>query len=428
MKIDGKLLFTWARDLFPHHRSITGSGTIKTLNYLKKVLNNFKINKIKSGTKIFDWKVPQVWEIKNAYVMYKNGRKIIDYKKNNLHIVGYSSPFKGTLNYSELNKKLYSIPNQKNAIPFITSYYKKNWGFCLKDNVRKKINKKEKFKVLVDTKFKNGYLNYGEFFKKGKVSSEIVFSTNICHPSLGNNELSGILVSTALSKYLETINSYYSYRIIFVPETIGALCFLKKNIKNLKKIKAGFVLSCLGDNKNFSILHSPYQNNYADKVAKFNYDYNKFKYKSFSYLKRGSDERQYCSPRFNLPFCTLTRTRFGDFKEYHTSLDNLNFITPKGLDRSFKMISSLIKVIENNKVYLSNIKGEPFLMKYNLKNEISGFNKPLKKDTTTILDLIAYSNGKNDLIDISKYIKKDFLYLSKVAQKLEKLKIIKSIN
>ena len=213
-----------------------------------------------------------------------------------------------------------------------------------------------------------------------------------------------------------------------MPETIGALSFLKKNKKNLRKIKAGFVLSCIGDNKNFSLIQSPYQNNYADKIAKFNYDYNRYNYKSYSYLRRGSDERQYCSPRFNLPFCTLNRTRFGDYKEYHTSLDNLELISPSSLEKSFLMVKSLIEIIEKNKKYISNIFGEPFLTKYNLKNEISGFNKPLKKETKSILDLIAFANGKNDLIDISKFIKKDFIYLSKIAEKIEKLKILKTIN
>ena len=428
MKINGALIFKWAKILFPMHRSITGSGTLKTLIFLRDNLNLFKIHKIKTGTKVFDWKVPKVWEIKDAYIKDKKGKKIVDYKNNNLHIVGYSTPFKGKLSGTELQKNLYSIPNQKNAIPFITSYYQKKWGFCLSENSRKKIKKNEKYEILINSKFKDGYLNFGELYKKGKTKSEIIFSTNICHPSLGNNELSGILIATALSKYLEKIKCFYSYRIVFVPETIGALCFLKKNKSNLKRVKAGFVLSCLGDNKNFSLLHSPYRNNLADKVSKFNYEYNKYKYKSFSYLKRGSDERQYCAPKFNLPFCTLMRTRFGDYKEYHTSLDNLEFITAKALENSFQMIVSLIKILENNKKYISNVHGEPFLTKYNLKNEISGFNRPLKKDTKTILDLVAYSNGKNDLIDISRYLNKDFNYLSQIANKLEKLKIIKSIK
>ena len=198
--------------------------------------------------------------------------------------------------------------------------------------------------------------------------------------------------------------------------------FLKKNYKNLKKIKAGFVLSCLGDDKNYSLIHSPYKNTFADKVSKFNYKYNKYKFKSFSYLNRGSDERQYCSPKFNLPFCTLCRTKFGDYKEYHTSLDNLDFISSRALEKSFLMTKSLINIIEVNKTYTANIFGEPFLTKYNLKEEVSGYNKPLNLNTKTIIDLISYSNGKNDLIDISNYIKKDFKYLCEISKKNRKIK------
>ena len=428
MQINGRLIFKWAKDLFPFHRSITGKGTDKTLSYLNNLIGNLKIHKIKSGSKIFDWIVPKVWEINKAYIKNQKGKKIVDYDLSNLHIIGYSIPFKGLISYDELNKHLYSIPSQKNAIPFITSYYRKKWGFCVTENVRKKFKKQEKYEVLIDSKFKNGHLKYGEFYKRGKVNTEIVFSTNICHPSLGNNELSGILIATTLCKYIQKIDNFYSYRIVFVPETIGALCFLKKNYNNLKKIKAGFVLSCLGDNKNYSLIHSPYKNTYADKVSKFNYDYNKYKYKTYSFLKRGSDERQYCSPRFNLPFCTLNRTRFGDYKEYHTSLDNLDLLSPSSLEKSYKMVKSLIEIIERNKKYISNVFGEPFLTKYKLKNETSGFNKPLEKETKSILDIVAFSNGKNDLIDISKFIKKDFLYLSKIAEKIEKLKIIKITN
>ena len=428
MKINGRLIFKWAKDLFPLHRSITGKGTDKTLSYLNNVIGNLKIHKIKSGSKIFDWKVPKVWEINKAYIKDQKGKKIVDYDLSNLHIVGYSIPFKGLISFDKLNKNLYSIPNQKNAIPFITSYYRKKWGFCISQNERKKLKKKEKYEVFIDSKFKNGHLKYGEFYKRGKVETEIVFSTNICHPSLGNNELSGILIATALCKYIQEIDNYYSYRIVFVPETIGALCFLKKNYKNLKKIKAGFVLSCLGDDKNYSLIHSPYKNTFADKVSKFNYEYNKYKFKSFSYLNRGSDERQYCSPKFNLPFCTLCRTKFGDYKEYHTSLDNLDFITSKALEKSFLMIKSLISIIEANKTYVTNIFGEPFLTKYNLKDEVSGYNKPLNLKTKVIIDFISYSNGKNDLIDISNYIKKDFKYLCEISKKIEKLKIIKQVN
>ena len=426
-KINGTIIYRWAKDLFPIHRTITGEGVRKTLKYFKKRYPKLKIHKIATGTKIFDWVIPKEWIIKDAYVKNKSGKKIIDYKKNNLHVVGYSKPINKIVNFKELNQHLFSIPKQKNAIPYITSYYKKIWGFCIQDKIRKKLNQKDNFKVCIESSFKKGYLNYGEVYLKGKSKKEIVFSTNICHPSLGNNELSGPVIAFAIANYLKTIKRFYSYRIVFVPETIGALSFLKKNEKNIYKIKAGFVLSCVGDNKNYSILNSRYGNTFADKISEFNYKYNHYNYKKFSYLKRGSDERQYCAPLFNLPFCTLMRTRFGDFKEYHTSFDNLNFISSKALENSYQMFLKLISLLEKNKTFISKVKGEPFLHKYNLKSEISGFNKPLKSETKTILDLIAYCDGKNDLIDISKIIKKDFLLLLKLSKMLVKLGILREL-
>ena len=217
-----------------------------------------KIQKIKSGTKVFDWVIPKEWEVKQAYISDLNGKKIVDYKNSNLHIVGYSNPINKTLSFAELNKHLYSIPKQPNAIPYITSYYNKTWGFCLKDKIRKKLNKKKNYKVYINSSFKSGYLNYGEIYLKGKSKKEIVFSTNVCHPSLGNNELSGPVLALALTKYLNKQNLFYSYRILFVPETIGALSFFKKK-KKLKKNQGGFVLSCLGDDDNYSILNSRYE-------------------------------------------------------------------------------------------------------------------------------------------------------------------------
>ncbi len=426
--LEGLKIYSWLKHLFPIHRSITGKGLRKTLNFFKKEFPKMKIQKIKSGTKVFDWVIPKEWEVKQAYISDLNGKKIVDYKNSNLHIVGYSNPINKTLSFAELNKHLYSIPKQPNAIPYITSYYNKTWGFCLKDKIRKKLNKKKNYKVYINSSFKSGYLNYGEIYLKGKSKKEIVFSTNVCHPSLGNNELSGPVLALALTKYLNKQNLFYSYRILFVPETIGALSFLKKNEKKLKKIKGGFVLSCLGDDDNYSILNSRYGNNFADKMAEFNYKYNNYSYNKFSYLKRGSDERQYCAPLFNLPFCTIMRTRFGDFKEYHTSFDNLNYVSSKGLGNSFKMLKKLIFMLEHNRTYISKIKGEPFLNKYNLKKEISGFNKPLQFETKTILDLVSYCDGEHDLIDISKIIRKDYLYLLKMSRKLCSLGILKELT
>lgn len=423
--LEGYKIYSWAKDLFPFHRSITGIGLRKTLKYLKNEFSEMKIHNVKTGYKAFDWQVPKEWKIHEAYISDLNGKKIVDYKKSNLHVVGYSSSVNKVLDYKNLQKHLFSLPYQPSAIPYLTSYYKKMWGFCLSEKQRKKFNKKKKYKVFINANHFDGKLNYGEIYLKGKSKQEILLSTNVCHPSLANNELSGPVIALAIAKYIKKLNRNFSYRIVFVPETIGALVFLKRNKKNLKKIKAGFVLSCIGDNRNYSVVNSRYANTYADKVAEFNYTYNNIKFKKFSYLSRGSDERQYCSPNFNLPVCTILRTRFGDYPEYHTSLDNLKLISPKGLENSYKMMKSLIQIIENNKKFVATKLGEPFLHKYNLKQGVSGFNRPLKKETKIISDILAYSDGSNDLINISKIIRRDFDKIVMISKKLSQLKLIK---
>lgn len=415
----------WAQDLFPINRSITGQGVRSTLEYLRKVVSNLKIHSVKTGFKAFDWKVPKEWEVKDAYVQEVGGKKIINFLKNNLHLVGYSTGVNKVLNFKQLNKKLYSDKRLKHAIPYRTSYYKYDWGFCLSRNQRIKINKNKKYKVYINAKHFNGQLNYGEYFIKGKSKKEVLFSCNICHPSMANNELSGPVLTAALANYLKSKKNNLSYRFIFIPETIGAAVYLKRNLKRIRKnLIAGFVLSCVGDNKSYSLINSPYGNNYADKVAEFNYKYRKKKFKKYSFLYRGSDERQFCSPNIDLPFCSILRTKHGKYKEYHTSLDNLNFISAKGLSGSFDIMKSLIKILENDIIYNAQMKCEPFLTKYNLKRSLSG-ERNLDNNTKNVINLLAYSDGKRGLIEISKILNADFFKLKKIADNLVKKKLLK---
>jgi aminopeptidase-like protein len=427
-KIYGVKMMTWAEDLFDYNRSLTGRGVRKTLNYFKKFLPELKIYSVKSGSKAFDWKVPNEWEIHEAYIEDLHGNRIIDFKENNLHVLGYSTSINKILSFKDLNKKIYSDSKQVNAIPYRTSYYKKDWGFCLTDKQRKKLNKKSKYKVKIDSRHFKGKLNYGEIFIKGKVKKEILFSCNICHPSMANNELSGPILVAALAHFLKKKKHYYSYRFIFIPETIGAIVYIKKNLLRLKKeLIAGFTLSCIGDKKNYSLLNSPNSNNYADKIAELNFKNNKIKFKKFSFLQRGSDERQFCSPNLDLPFCSILRTKHGYYREYHTSLDNLNFISKEGLSGSFKLIINLIKLIENDRIYYSNYIGEPFLTKYNLKRSLSGA-RYLDKETENIINLIAYSDGKRGLNEISKIMNVNINHLKKLAGKLVKKGLLKVKN
>lgn len=420
-------LYKIAKDIFPFNRSLTGAGNRKTLQYFKKIVPELKIKSIKSGTKVFDWTVPQEWEVKDAYIKNSSGDKIVDYKNSNLHLLGYSTQINKKISFNELDKHLFSLPELPKAIPYRTSYYKKNWGFCISHELREKLNKKENYNVYIDSKFLNGNLNYGEILIKGKTKKEIFLSCNICHPSLGNNEISGPVVTIALAKWLKSINNYYSYRIIFIPETIGSIAYLKKNLNFLKRnVVAGYVITCVGDDNHFSLLRSKYDKNLSEKAARMAFLHHNIKPIEYSFLKRGSDERQYCSPGVDLPISSIMRSKYGEYKEYHTSLDNLDFISEKGLQGSFKIISESLKILEVNKIYKYTKLCEPFLTKYNLKKSISGERK-LSNETNIINNLLMYSNGKNDLIEICSLIKENIFEVDLIANKLIKLKLLKKI-
>ena len=294
--MDNKI-FNFAKKIIPYPRSITGSGVRRTLVDIKRIVPELKIRKISSGSKVFDWSIPLEWKVNDAYIVAPDGKKICEFKKNNLHLMGYSVAVNKILSRKQLEKRLFSLPKQPNAIPYITSYYKNNWGFCISENDKKKL-KDGRYKVVIDTKHFKGKLNYGEILIKGKSKKEVFLSTYICHPSLANNEISGPSVLTYLAKWINSKkNKRYSYRIIFIPETIGSIAYLSINLKKLKKnMRYGFNLSCVGDDRNFSYLASRDGNTLTDKLIKFVLKKNKIIYKKFDWLHRGSDERQYCAP------------------------------------------------------------------------------------------------------------------------------------
>ena len=421
--------------LFPICRSISGNGTYKTLKIIKKNFSNLKIIKFKSGKKVFDWKVPPEWNISDAYVLDKNKRKIIDFKKSNLHVVGYSQKISTFVNKNHLLKKIHSIKQQPSAIPYITSYYKKYWGFCISNNDKKKIvNKLKKIsnnkKVLfakIDSSFKkNGKLNYGEIFIPGFSKKEIFLSTYICHPSMANNELSGPLVAIALVNYFQKKKNYYSIRVIFIPETIGAISYIEKNLINLKKnVIAGYNLTCLGDNNNYAFLPTKYKNSISDRAARKAFDKLKIKYKEYSFLKRGSDERQYNSPGIDLPIASIMRSKYGTYKEYHTSLDNFDFISIKGLQGGYKILRQSINIINKSLIPKSKVLCEPHLSKHKLYPTLSTKNS--NKFSQTILDFLQYSDGKNDLEEISKLVNKNYNEVKKIYKILIKKKLIERL-
>ena len=418
-----------AQKLWPFCRSLTGKGNRQTLYELKKQLKSLKINNVESGEKIFDWKIPYEWVIKDAYIICPDGKKIAEFKKNNLHLVSYSSPVNKIIKYDNLIKKIHYLKNKPSAIPYVTSYYEKYWGFCLSYNQFKKL-KKGNYRVVINSKFIKGNLVYGEFYLKGKTKKEVLLSTNICHPSMANNELSGIVVCTEIGKWLlkqKKLNN--SYRIVFVPETIGALAFIKNNLSSLRKnVIGGYTVVCVGDERNYSYLPSRSGNTLSDRIAKkILYSKNK-KFKKYSWLDRGSDERQYCSPGIDLPIASMMKTKYAEYKEYHTSLDKLfTVVTKKGLKQSFEMYKDAIRTFENNFVPKIKILGEPFfkkrfkegLTKKNVTKEIF-----YKSKSKLIIDIFSYCDGKNTILDIAEIMNLPFKKVYEIKKNLEVLDFI----
>ena len=415
--------------LFPICRSLTGNGVRKTLKIIKKNFPLLKIKKIKSSTKVFDWSIPSEWNISDAYVLDKNGLKIIDFRVNNLHLVGYSEPINKTFTKNELFKNIHYLQNQPEAIPYITSYYKKRWGFCISHNQFKKFQKKysvkDNFKVVIQSSFKkNGYLNYGELILPGKSKQEILISTYICHPSMANNELSGPIVSMGLIDYFKTKKLSKTLRFIFIPETIGSIAYLSKNLDYLKNnVIGGYNLSCIGDDRQHSCMFSKYHNSPSD-IAMIE-AYKKLKinnYKIYSFLKRGSDERQYNSPGIDLPITSIFRTKYGEYPEYHTSLDNFNLVTLKGVTGGFNVAKKSIEVILENIYPKFKVLCEPQMGKRGLYPLLS--TKTKSKLIISYMDFLQYSDGSNSLKKISNLINVSYEASKKINSTLLKNNLI----
>lgn len=351
--------------LFPICRSITGDGVRKTLQMLVEVYGNeINIHEVPTGTKVFDWTVPKEWNIKEAYIENSKGQRVIDFKNNNLHVVGYSLPVDKFVDLQELKSVVYTQPDQPDAIPYVTSYYKECYGFCMSQNQLDKLPE-DTYHIVIDSELKEGSLTYGEIIIPGDTEEEVFLSTYICHPSMANNELSGPVVATFLAKWLNLlVKRRYTYRIIFIPETIGAITYLSKNLQYLKEhVIAGFNLSCVGDNRTFSYVESRYGDTLADKAAKNVLSFYYPDYKTYSFLKRGSDERQYNAPGVDLPVCAICRSKYGEYPEYHTSKDNLELISPEGLLGAYEVYQQCILSLENNYSYKINVLCEPQLGK-----------------------------------------------------------------
>ncbi len=417
------------KKLFPICRSITGDGIRQTLKIIKDNIP-IEIIEVPTGTKVFDWTVPKEWNINDAFVKNSKGKKIIDFKKSNLHVVSYSISIKKKLPLEELKKHLFSLPKYPGWIPYLTSYYNENWGFCLTHNQFDKLEE-DIYEVLIDSTLKEGHLTYGEFYLRGETEKEILFSCYICHPSLCNDNLSGPVLLTALANNLIRIKKNtrlkYSYRFLFIPETIGAINWLYHNENNVKNIISGLISTCVGDSGNTTYKKTREGNTITDIVIEKVLIDSGEPFKIIEFFPSGSDERQFCSPGFNLSIGSLMRTVYGHFPEYHTSADNLDFVKPRFLANSLKKYMKYIYILENNKTYINlNPKCEPQLGRRGLYRMIGG-QKGEEIDELAIFWVLNLSDGKNSLLDISIRSKMSFELIKKTADALIKKKLLQEI-
>lgn len=424
---DGTPIFSLAERLFPICRSITGDGVRETLRIIAEHVPELTVHEVPTGSQCFDWTVPEEWNIRDAWVIDPDGNKIIDFQQHNLHVVGYSIPVDKTVSLEELDQHLHSLPDQPQAIPYVTSYYQPRWGFCLTHHQRQSLQPGD-YRVLIDSELKEGSLTYGEILLPGESSQEVFLSTYVCHPSMGNNELSGPVVLTFLLKWLNSLpRRRYTYRAVFIPETIGSIVYLSQNWQEMKaRVIAGFNISCVGDDRAYSYLPSRTENTLADQVAQHVLQHTDENYHRYRFLDRGSDERQYCSPKIDLPVATVMRTKYGVYPEYHTSLDNLTVISPEGLFGGYTALQHCLQVLENNIRVSVMVPCEPQLGRRGLYPTLS--QKGSGDRSRMMMNLLAYADGQRTLLEIAEKIESPMWELVPIVEQLVEHQLLEVLD
>lgn len=402
--------------LYPICRSITGNGFRETLRILQEFFP-LHITEVPTGEQAFDWTIPKEWNIHDAYIRNSRGEKVVDFQKLNLHVLNYSTPVKSKLPLSELKKHLFSIPEHPDWVPYRTSYYKENWGFCITHNQLQSLPD-DTYEVCIDSTLEKGHLTYGEHFIQGKTEDEVLISCHSCHPSLCNDNLSGIAVATFLARHLGTLSLRYSYRFLFIPGAIGSITWLSKNEQLVPRIKHGLVVACVGDPGCMTYKKSRKGNVEIDEAVLHVLKHSGKEFRTKEFSPYGYDERQYCSPGFNLAVGSLTRTPHGQFPEYHTSADNLEFVQSTSLADSLKTYAGVMDLIEHNGTYINlNPKCEPQLGKRGLYDALGGRTDSPARELA-MLWVLNMSDGTNSLLDIAERSGLQFSLVADAAERL----------
>jgi aminopeptidase-like protein len=419
----GEEMYRLIEELYPICRSITGDGLRATLRRIQKEIP-IAIREVASGTQVFDWTVPREWNIRDAYVKNSAGERVIDFRRSNLHVVNYSVPIRQRMTLSELKEHLHTLPDRPDWIPYRTSYYKESWGFCLSQRQLDSLPDGE-YEVVIDSTLEDGHLSYGEYLLPGETQDEILISCHSCHPSLCNDNLSGMAMAVTLARELAEKPHRYSYRFLFIPGTIGAITWLSQNESTISRIKHGLVLAGVGDPGKFSYKKSRQGTAEIDRVAAHVMAKSSHTFEIAEFSPYGYDERQYCSPGINLAVGRFSRSPYGTFPEYHTSADNLDFVRPEALAQSLVICRKIFSVLENNKTYENqNPKCEPQLGKRGLYRAIGGQLDAGAREMA-MLWVLNLSDGSHSLLDIAERSGLDFDAIEFSARALQEHGLLK---
>ena len=425
MELDGSLV-SLMKELYPICRSITGEGVRETLRIIQKRIP-LEMREVPSGTKVFDWTVPLEWNVSDAYVMDRAGKRVIDFQSHNLHLMSYSVPVRKKMSLEELRPHLFSLPAHPGWIPYRTSYYKENWGFCLRHADVERLSDEE-YDVVIDSTLQAGFLTYGEAYLPGEVSEEVLVSCHVCHPSLCNDNLSGIAVAVKLAETMAARARRYSYRFLFIPGTIGSITWLAQNEQTVSRIRHGLVVTGVGDAGNVTYKKSRQGNAEMDRAMTHVLRHAGEAHSIIDFFPYGYDERQYCSPGFNLPVGCFMRTPHGQYPEYHSSADNLDLIRPESLSGSYEHCLKVFELLEGNRVYVNQSpKCEPQLGRRGLYRSVAGQQENQSRELA-LLWVLNMSDGRHALLDIADRADLPFGQIQSAADALVEAGLLKELQ